>query len=151
MTTPPPTVAERLRAARRRRFVGRAGEVALFRDALDAADPPFTVLFLHGPGGIGKTTLLAELREVAASAGARTAWIDGRTADPAPGTFHDAAAPADERFVLFVDTFERLAPLEDWLRETFPPCRSPRSSCSPGALPRIRPGPRIPAGRSWCG
>ncbi|WP_043661079.1 AAA family ATPase [Nocardia thailandica] len=121
MTTPPPTVAERLRAARRRRFVGRAGEVALFRDALDAADPPFTVLFLHGPGGIGKTTLLAELREVAASAGARTAWIDGRTADPAPGTFHDAAAPADERFVLFVDTFERLAPLEDWLRETFLP------------------------------
>lgn len=121
MTTPPPTVADRLRTARRRRFVGRAGEVELFRTALDVGEPPFTVLFLHGPGGIGKTTLLTELREIAETAGVRTAWIDGRTAAPAPETFHRAVEPVDGAFVLFVDTFERLAPLQDWLREDYLP------------------------------
>ncbi|KAF0845341.1 ATP-binding protein [Nocardia caishijiensis] len=121
MTTPPPTVADRLRAARRRRFVGRTGEVELFRTALAAEEPPFTVLFLHGPGGIGKTALLTELREIAETAGVRTAWIDGRTSDPAPETFHRALDPGDNEFVLFVDTFERLTPIEDWLRADFLP------------------------------
>ncbi|UGT55929.1 ATP-binding protein [Nocardia asteroides] len=121
MTTPPPTVADRLRRARRRRFVGRVGEVELFRTALDAEEPPFTVLFLHGPGGIGKTALLTELRDVAVTAGIRTVWTDGRTADPTPAAFQHVVEPGDSEFVLFVDTFERLTPLESWLREDFLP------------------------------
>ena len=44
------SLADRLAAARARAFVGRAAEVALFRQALAACpDPPFSVLWLHGP------------------------------------------------------------------------------------------------------
>ncbi|MFI8974973.1 ATP-binding protein [Nocardia asteroides] len=120
-STQPRTVADRLRSARRRRFVGRAGEVELFRSALDADEPPFTVLFFHGPGGVGKTALLAELGDVAEAAGAATTRIDGRTADPTPATFHNALGSGAGRVVLFIDTFERLTPLEDWFRDTFLP------------------------------
>ena len=61
---PPPasTVADRLKSARRRRFVGRAAELELFLGALAASEPPFSVLWLHGPGGVGKTALLGALR-----------------------------------------------------------------------------------------
>ncbi|WP_316574512.1 ATP-binding protein [Nocardia canadensis] len=120
------TVADRLRLARRRRFVGRAGEVELFLSALDAEEPPFSVMFVYGPGGVGKTALLAELSAVAQHAGHGTVRVDGRTIEPSPSAFHAAVSepegPADRTSaVLIIDTFERLAPLEDWLRETFLP------------------------------
>ena len=51
------TVAGRLRRARHRRFVGRSREIELFAGALTAPGEPFTVLFVHGPGGAGKTRL----------------------------------------------------------------------------------------------
>ena len=44
--------------SRRQRFVGRAAEIELFRACLDAESPAFAVLFVHGPGGIGKSSLL---------------------------------------------------------------------------------------------
>ena len=68
---PPPasTVADRLKSARRRRFVGRAAELELFLGALAAPEPPFSVLWIHGPGGVGKTALLGALAEAAADAG----------------------------------------------------------------------------------
>ncbi|MEV6218241.1 AAA family ATPase [Nocardia sp. NPDC051833] len=122
----PRTVADRLRLARRRRFVGRVGEIELFLAALDADEPPFSVLFVHGPGGVGKTTLLAELLEAAAHAGRGTVRVDGRSIEPSPAAFDAAVSELAERgdqpiSVLVVDGFERLAPLEDWLRETFLP------------------------------
>jgi len=58
-------LGEVLASRRRLRFVGRAADVELFRAALESADPPFSVLFIHGPGGIGKTSLLEVLTEVA--------------------------------------------------------------------------------------
>ena len=64
---PPPasTVADRLKSARRRRFVGRAAELELFLGALAASEPPFSVLWIYGPGGVGKTALLARAGEAA--------------------------------------------------------------------------------------
>ena len=53
-------LADRLAAASRQRFVGRQAELALFRSALLASEPLFGLLHLYGPGGIGKTALLAE-------------------------------------------------------------------------------------------
>jgi hypothetical protein len=55
------TVAGRLKSARRRRFVGRAAELELFRGALGAADPPFSVLWIYGPGGWGLSDVLCEV------------------------------------------------------------------------------------------
>ena len=45
---------------------GAQAEIELFRTALLAAEPPFAVLHVHGPGGVGKTTLLREYARVAA-------------------------------------------------------------------------------------
>jgi|1185.fasta_scaffold1612173_1 hypothetical protein len=48
-------LAGRLRAARQRGFVGRKEELAAFDEALGGDGG---VLFVHGPGGIGKSALL---------------------------------------------------------------------------------------------
>src|SRR5690349_11526308 len=54
-------VADRLSVARQRQFVGREDELALFDTALNAAELPFCVLYIYGPGGVGKSTLLQTL------------------------------------------------------------------------------------------
>ena len=63
-------------AARADAFVGRSTEVATFRSAL-AGHGALRVLFIHGPGGIGKTTLLHQFRIRARDsgpAGCRPGW-----------------------------------------------------------------------------
>jgi RecA/RadA recombinase len=54
--------------ARRQSFVGRRSELRTFDDARVGRSPR-RVLFVHGPGGIGKTTLLLEMRARASAAG----------------------------------------------------------------------------------
>jgi chromosomal replication initiation ATPase DnaA len=51
-------LADRLSAARRGAFVGRRAERALFAAALVGDGDPFAVLYIYGPGGIGKSALL---------------------------------------------------------------------------------------------
>jgi hypothetical protein len=131
-----PRLVDRLLAARRARFVGRNGELDLFARALAAAEPPFAVLHVVGPGGIGKTTLLREFAAVAARAGRPVVHIDARHVEPLSdhllaalaqalgveaGTVVALAAhwPADS--VLIVDTVEAIAVLDPWLRETLLP------------------------------
>jgi KaiC/GvpD/RAD55 family RecA-like ATPase len=58
--------------ARHRAFVGRRTQLTGFDDAV-AGRSPRRVLVVHGPGGIGKTTLLLELRARARAAGRPTA------------------------------------------------------------------------------
>lgn len=127
-----PRLADRLSGARRRLFVGRAAELGLFRSALLADDPPFSLLYVHGPGGIGKTALLHEFARIAEDLGRRVARLDGRAIDPTPdavlAALRPTAGPAGEMLpdnevpdVLIVDTFERLAPIEGWLRDAFLP------------------------------
>jgi hypothetical protein len=129
-------LADRLAAARYRRFVGRQAEIELFRTALLASEPPFTVLHIYGPGGVGKTALLVECARLAADAGVATVRLDGRDLDPSPPGFllglrqalglEEGGSPDEvlgqwPRRVLLVDTYEALAPLDAWLRETFLP------------------------------
>src|SRR5687768_4704537 len=131
-----PRIADRLAAARRGRFVGRTAELELFRAAMLAAEPPFTVLHIYGSGGVGKTTLLREYAQVAAEHGRSAVYLDGRNVDPSPPAFllalrqlvglKDARADAaglnwPPNGVLLIDTYETLAPLDAWLRETFLP------------------------------
>ena len=54
--------ADRLLDAAHQRFVGREAPCAVFEAALRVAPLPFFMFSVHGPGGIGKTTLLHEFR-----------------------------------------------------------------------------------------
>src|SRR5947209_937948 len=79
-----PWLAERLAEVGQRSFTGREAETRAVRFALESVDPPFVVLWLHGPPGIGKTALLRRLTAVAETAGAASIEISGETisADP---------------------------------------------------------------------
>ena len=87
VTAHTPRIADRLVAARRGRFVGRSDELELFRSVLLSAEPPFAVLYVYGPGGIGKTTLLHEYARHAAAGGSAVVHLDGRNIDPTPTGF----------------------------------------------------------------
>ena len=54
-------LSDRLNQARQRGFVGRGSELALFESALLAQELPVNLVYVFGPGGIGKTTLLRML------------------------------------------------------------------------------------------
>ncbi|NTU64299.1 MAG: AAA family ATPase [Chloroflexi bacterium] len=129
----PSSLGDRLTAARRRQFVGRSAELALFQAALDAAELPFQVLFVYGPGGVGKTTLLHEFARLCAEAEARSHYLDARNIDPTPESFLAALRAALELsddqsllhtlaeqpqvHVFFIDTAELLLPIDGWLRD----------------------------------
>ena len=122
------TVADRLRGARRAGFVGREAELELFRAAIDAPEPPFSVLWVHAPGGVGKTTLLSAFAEAAEDRGRAPVRLDLRAVEPSPPAFlaeldrATGGGLADwERPVLLLDTFESASALEGWLRESFVP------------------------------
>jgi DNA-binding SARP family transcriptional activator len=131
-----PRLQARLAAARRRSFVGRSVELTLFAEALQAVEPPFTVLHIHGPGGVGKSTLLHEFVRLCEEAGASALALDGRNIQPTSEGFLDALreksggdlfAAMSERQVLLLDTYEALTPLDTWLREQFLPHLPDRS------------------------
>jgi hypothetical protein len=92
------------------------------------------VLFVHGPGGIGKTTLLLEFRIRARAAGRTVVLLDGREIDPSPEGFEHAVLVAlgetgDSGLlaellagaVLLDDGYEQLGPIDRWLRQAFLP------------------------------
>jgi hypothetical protein len=130
-------LADRLQAVRRQRFVGRAAELGLLQSALGADELPYQVVFVHGPGGVGKTTLLSEFISLAEQARVPVLHLDARAVEPAPEAFLSAAktalglppdanvpehlASGGGRVVILLDTYESLVTLDDWLRNTFLP------------------------------
>ncbi|MCB0020672.1 MAG: ATP-binding protein, partial [Anaerolineales bacterium] len=149
-----PSIADRLAALRRQRFVGRQAELNLFQDHINGPEFPVAVWHIVGPGGIGKTTLLLQLAQVARTAGLSTCLIDGRNIPATPAGFLEAlrqqfAGAADplqflrshnERIVLFIDTFEQLRPLDGWLREQFlPECPATMLTVVAGRQPPTLP------------
>jgi hypothetical protein len=114
---------------RRHSFVGRRRELTSFDDAL-AGRSSRRVLFLHGQGGIGKSTLLLECHARTREAGRVGVLIDGRDVDPSPDGLVTAVqlaldqhttTPLPAGAVLFVDGYEQLAPVDGWLRKRFIP------------------------------
>lgn len=129
-------IGDRVRIARRGRFVGRGQEVELFRAATRATEPPFAVLLVHGPGGVGKSTLLREFHQIAVDAGRHVEHVDGRDIEPSSTGFLLALSRAQgprsvdlpdvvRRWpasgVLLIDTYETIESIDGWLRETFLP------------------------------
>jgi hypothetical protein len=129
------TLGELLASHRRRRFVGRTSEVELFRAALESPEPQFLLLHIHGPPGIGKTRLLDVYAELASDAGAKVIRLDGGGLVPSPSAVlqalgvlevpdaesHIARLSDDGRLVIMFDTYERLRPLDEWVRSWLVP------------------------------
>lgn len=148
---------QRLEQARRRQFVGRVGERDRLRAVLAEPELPFFVLYIFGPGGVGKTSLLREYGYIARELNVQSVSLDGRNIDPSPGGFLNALCQAlslppeaepvtylatrSERLLLLVDTYELLTPLDGWLREEFLPAL-------PGDILVVLAGRRPPAA-SW--
>jgi energy-coupling factor transporter ATP-binding protein EcfA2 len=153
---------DRLSEVRHLQFVGRNAERELFQSALAAAELPFLVLYVFGPGGVGKTTLLSEFAYLCEQAQAAAIYVDGRNVEPSPESFLNAlrlamdltppASPLQflasqpHRCVILIDTYELLSPLDGWLRQTFLP-QLPENvlvvlaSCNPPSLTwRTDPG-----------
>jgi hypothetical protein len=133
-------LGNRLHMARQRQIIGRASERELFITALDAGELPFHVLYVFGPGGIGKTTLLGEFAALCQERHFPYALVDARGVEPQPEALLAALTPllspapeqesttatqpgasSSTRYVLMIDAYEELLPLDRWLRETLLP------------------------------
>ncbi|MEV5018716.1 ATP-binding protein [Streptomyces sp. NPDC053780] len=117
-------LGDRLNESRRRSFVGRDGELRRFGRALDGGPDAPRVLFLHGPGGVGKSALLRRFADEAVLRNRPVVRVDGRTAPADVQDFGRAVRPAsqDPRAVLLIDTFEDRGHLETWLFDECLPC-----------------------------
>ncbi|WP_214105405.1 ATP-binding protein [Acrocarpospora catenulata] len=99
-------------------FVGREEELAVFNAALYGGG--CSVLYVHGPGGIGKSALLRRFAQEAAVAGRPVSMVDGLMLKPSAASEAELVI-RDADMVLLVDDFERIQGLEGWLRERFLP------------------------------
>jgi hypothetical protein len=116
------TLGDRLADRDRQRFVGREAELAFF-DALLGDDPPANVVLVHGPGGIGKSTLLRELARRGEAAGRGAFLIEGREIAPDPDQLEEVlvGVASEPRPLVLFDTYERMTAIGGWLRRRFLP------------------------------
>lgn len=118
-------------------FVGRSEEMALLMQCMSS--PAWKLLHIHGPGGIGKTTLLQLFAQTIAPD--RCLYLDGHSnfqlpqdflhqirrwlPQPADGTTEinalNAYAAEHGGIILLLDTFEMWGAIEDWLRREWIP------------------------------
>ncbi|SDM66666.1 hypothetical protein [Siphonobacter aquaeclarae] len=133
----PRRIHELLRHARKKYFVGREKELADFQQLVRHPDRDTVLLYVYGPGGQGKSTLIREYIEWSAGNGYTCLFLDARDFAPEPGALlgslrqalqigsdasvYDELESRDERTILFIDTYELLQPIDDWMRQDFLP------------------------------
>ncbi|HZC94701.1 MAG TPA: AAA family ATPase [Bradyrhizobium sp.] len=129
-----------LREKAEKRFVGRDSELAELAHALKTESGGPQLYFVHGPGGIGKTTLLQRLKSDATRAGIVCASIDASAIAPTPTamvtaiagdlafvetvtTPQDIAAAvmASDCRLLLIDSFDAMGETSGWVREKLLP------------------------------
>ena len=147
------TLRTRLNVARLERFVGREHEIEQFRSAL--ASPDVAILYLHGPGGIGKSSLLDAFSHRAWLDNIPVVRIDARDVDLTPAglraAFDRACAPsaalATSRLVILLDTWELAAHIDGWLRDVLLPTLPAEALVVISS--RNPPGPEWTVDRAW--
>ncbi|GAB5518960.1 MAG: ATP-binding protein [Rhodothermales bacterium] len=131
---------DHIRSIHQQHFVGREAERVLFRELVQAPAQSTRVLYIYGPGGVGKTSLLQTYVADCQTLGLRPLRIDGRQVKGRVRAFRRACALAlgirkplstdalhhafdalNEPCALIIDTAEQLAGISDWLRERFLP------------------------------
>lgn len=150
-----PDWSQRLNERRALTFIGRAAERRLFRDAVSASVLPFQVFAIVAPGGAGKTTLLKMLASDCLELETDAVTLDGRSFQANPDDFlasFRAALQTDAgqdlwqtvagrgRFVLFIDNYDALFPLHNWLCDAFFP-RLPQNALVVTASRQMPPEP----------
>jgi hypothetical protein len=131
------SLAARLNAERNRKFVGRTYELELFQKAIASSQLPFNVLHVFGPGGVGKTNLMQQFSRIADSLKIQIIYVESRNIESTAISFINhlqssmglqaqdsplqVLSASQERTVILIDTYEAIAPLDDWLREEFLP------------------------------
>ncbi|WP_409055180.1 hypothetical protein [Streptomyces sp. SYP-A7185] len=113
-----------LAALRRKFFTGRVAELRLLRELMLSEGRGCFVVWLHGMGGVGKSTLLLRFADEARIHGRSLRMVDMRSTEATPDAFRaalEAQGPPDEAQLLLIDSAEALGPLEQWLREDFLP------------------------------
>jgi DNA-binding winged helix-turn-helix (wHTH) protein len=133
-------IGDHLRAKAEKRFVGRAAEMAELGMTLAVESGGTQLYFVHGPGGMGKTTILERLKADARRAGIVCASIDASATPPTPAaiiaaiaedlaliettvTLQDIAAATmslDCRLLL-IDSFDPMGATSGWAREKLLP------------------------------
>jgi len=119
----PGSLQARLDRCREAGFAGRESELQLFREFL-SLEGPHRVLLIHGPGGVGKTSLLNAFGRRARAEGWAAVEL---SAHELPTGLADTERALRERGsalltgggVLILDDFEALAAWESWFRERF--------------------------------
>lgn len=135
-----PRLGDRLSQQATRNFVGRKQEIEQLLYLLTDRNLP--VVFVHGIGGIGKSSLLNMFAAEVQARGAVVIRLDCRTIKPTPNGFvhelnnaiggdssdvEQAAARLSqlgERVILTLDTYEVFRMLDTWLRQVFIPALS---------------------------
>jgi hypothetical protein len=126
-----------LQQQRKKNFVGRQKELDFFSNLLKEQQPSIHLVYIHGPGGQGKTTLLKQFADLCKESSAPFIPLDCRYIESHPDSFkqsfHAAASFANGKEImeaiekqkgkvfLLIDTYEKLKPLDDWLRMDFLP------------------------------
>jgi hypothetical protein len=128
---------ERLKRQAAQNFVGRTEELAQLLHLLEVQDRP--VVFVHGIGGIGKSSLLEAFARQAQAVGAVVINLDCRAIKPSiEGFLYELGAAIGshgsdleqitlrlsqlgERVVLTLDTYELYRMMDTWLRQVFIP------------------------------
>ncbi len=122
----------KLASERQRHFVGRAAETHIFGDLIADEEQSSKFLYLYGPPGIGKTTLIHHFVDQCRQEQLAVFLIDARLLEATPQAFLQALGQATgiaetaeptavlaelpNRYVLLIDTYENLAPIDSWLR-----------------------------------
>lgn len=135
-----PRLGDRLSQQAARNFVGRRQEIEHLLYLVSDAKIP--VVFVHGIGGIGKSSLLNIFATEAQARGAVVIRLDCRTIKPSPDGFvrelnnaigGDSAdvepvamrlSQLGERVILTLDTYEVFRMMDTWLRQVFIPALS---------------------------